>query len=253
MFRLVLGAVAVKQSEALKTIVDLTQDRKGYAAVSLLRAMCEEYVWVKFLTGVEPKIAANIITGLGAFQNYETFLAQDQHKETKNLGFPDRWIQNTKIQAELSRGSLQKIFSSLGFLPKKNTVIPSFFSIAKHVGEESLYRLLYHATSRVVHFSVPEIMRRIWGRPGSFTISSSTFDRYWSSFALYWGASLYSRTFLEILIAHAEQEELDDEEASHDKDAQSLSDAIVEAMQRVQSKGAMPIITPEEVYWPDNW
>jgi hypothetical protein len=253
MLRLVLGAVAVKQSEALEAIVDLTQDQKGYAAVSLLRAMCEEYVWVKFLADVDPKIASGIITDLGAFQNYETFLAQDQHKDTKNLKFPDRWIKRTKIRAELSRISLKQTFSSLGFLPKKNAVVPSFFSIAKHVGEESLYRFLYHATSRVVHFSVPEIMRRIWGRPGSFTVSSSNFDRYWSSFALYWGASLYSRTFLEILIGHAKQEELNNEEAWADKDIQSLTDGIVEAMRRVQGKGAMPIITPEEVYWPDNW
>jgi hypothetical protein len=247
-----LRAIAVKQSEALGAIVDLTQDMKGYAAVSLLRAMCEEYVWVRFLTNVEPKLASEIIVGLAAFQNYEMFLAQDQYDETKNLEFPDRWIQETRVQAKLSQNSLQQAFRSQGFSLKKNAVIPTFFSIAQRVGEEPMYRLLYHATSRVVHFSVPEIMRRIWGKPGDFTITSRNFDEYWSSFALYWGASLYSRTFLEILIAQAERAEANDEEALDTETAQALSDAVVEAMEVVRSKGAIPIITPGEVFWPDD-
>jgi len=31
-----------------------------------------------------------------------------------------------------------------------------------------MYEFLYHASSRVVHFSVPELMRRIWGRRAKY-------------------------------------------------------------------------------------
>jgi hypothetical protein len=54
---------------------------------------------------------------------------------------------------------------------------------------------LYHGTSRYVHFSTQEILRRVWGKKGEVTISSRAFQRYWIDFAISWG----SRLFLDLL------------------------------------------------------
>jgi len=56
-----------------------------------------------------------------------------------------------------------------------------------------MYEFLYHASSRVVHFSVPELMRRIWGRPGEMTIASNLYEKYWADFSLYWGGWIYAQ------------------------------------------------------------
>jgi hypothetical protein len=95
---------------------------------------------------------------------------------------------------------------------------------------ESTYKLLYHATSRAVHFSVPELLRRIWGKPGSMKISSQTFERYWAAFSLYFESLL-------------QEPDIADEAVI----------SLQEAALKIKSRGAIPILTPEEVYWPDAW
>jgi hypothetical protein len=107
---------------------------------------------------------------------------------------------------------------------------------------ESTYKLLYHATSRAVHFSVPELLRRVWGKPGSMKISSQTFERYWAAFSLYWGGWLYSLIFVESLLILQEPDIADETVI-----------ALQEAALKIKSRGAIPILTREEVYWPDAW
>jgi hypothetical protein len=107
---------------------------------------------------------------------------------------------------------------------------------------EKTYDFLYHATSRAVHFSVPELLRRIWGSPGSVTISSRTFERYWAAFSLYWSCWLFSSTFIEVLLV-LQSPNIEDEVAMR----------IAAAMEQVNQEGAMPILTAEEVYWPADW
>jgi len=44
--------------------------------------------------------------------------------------------------------------------------VPSGAWIAERDGEKTLYDYLFSATSRAIHFSAGEIMRRGWGMPG---------------------------------------------------------------------------------------
>jgi hypothetical protein len=57
--------------------------------------------------------------------------------------------------------------------------LPSISFLAKRVGEAKLYQFLYHASSRYVHYSPAELLRRAWGRTGSMSISSHHFADYW--------------------------------------------------------------------------
>jgi hypothetical protein len=108
---------------------------------------------------------------------------------------------------------------------------------AKAVSMSEIYRFHYHATSRAVHFSVPELLRRIWGKPGSMTISSRTFERYWAAFAVYWGGWIYALTFLEILLL-LQAPDFPDEKIKQ----------IDVAMRLMRRDGAIPILTVQEVF-----
>src|SRR5436190_14622705 len=74
---------------------------------------------------------------------------------------------------------------------RRRVAKPSLYFIAERTGNKNLYDFLYHATSRSVHFSITEILRGVWGRPGDMSISSSHFANYWSAFSLSWGMKIY--------------------------------------------------------------
>ena len=73
-------------------------------------------------------------------------------------------------------------------------------------------------------------------------VSSNTFERYSSAFSLYWGGWLYSLTFLESLLI-LQQPDFPDEKIL----------GIQAAVLRIKTEGAIPLLTREEVLWPESW
>jgi hypothetical protein len=240
-FKLVLLAIVVKQHESLQAIIALDKNEEGFSAVPLLRAMCEELIWVRYLATVTTEEQASIISALACVGIFETFTAQDGYV-VPNLDFGRGWKEKAEASSAASADTLKTIFRKQGFRLRNNATVPSVWQLAKKVDMESTYKLLYHATSRAVHFSVPELLRRIWGKPGSMKISSQTFERYWAAFSLYWGGWLYSLTFVESLLILREPDIADEAVIS-----------LQEAALKIKSRGAIPILTAEEVYWPDAW
>jgi hypothetical protein len=120
---------------------------------------------------------------------------------------------------------------------------PSVAEMAHITGRyHDLYAFLYHASSRAVHFSTGELLRRVWGEPGKLTIRSAHYSEYWSAFALHWGAMLYL-DFLNTALALTPR----DPGIYEEVDIEGLGDAIQRA-----GMGGVPIITEEELDWPDN-
>jgi hypothetical protein len=240
-FKLVLLAIVVKQHESLQAILALDKNAEGFSAVPLLRAMCEELIWVRYLATVKTEERASIISALASVGLFETFTAQEGYG-VPNLDFGQGWKERAEVSSAASADALRIIFRAQGFQLRNNATAPSVWQLAKKADMESTYKLLYHATSRAVHFSVPELLRRIWGRPGSMKVSSQTFERYWAAFSLYWGGWIYSLTFIESLLILQEPEIADETVI-----------ALQEAALKIKSRGAIPILTAEEVYWPDTW
>ena len=239
--RLILTAVAVKQHESLSSILFLDHSGHGFSAVSLLRAMCEELIWVRYLATVSPSERAAILVSLTNVGIFDALKAQDGNG-IPNVGFDALWREQAQEAATTGEDRLRTIFNGQGFQLRGKAVTPSVAQLAKRGGMESTYRFLYHATSRAVHFSPAELVRRVWGRPGLMKISSETFERYWAAFALYWGGWLYGLTFMECLLILGEP---DIEDAT--------VDAIGKAEELIKSQGAMPILTTQEVFWPSEW
>ena len=239
-FKLILIAVVVKQHESLKVILSLEGAKQAFSAVALLRAMCEELIWLRYLATLSAEEQATVVAALARFGIFETYQAQDGHG-IPNLDFGVAWKEQAAASSAESETTLRAFFISQGFKLAYGPT-PSVSQLAKRAGMQSTYKLLYHATSRAVHFSVPELLRRVWGRPGEMKITSQTFERYWASFSLYWGGWLFGLTFCDALIL-LEAPDISSQEVS----------AILDACLKIKSGGAIPILTPEEVYWPKSW
>ena len=236
----------IRQYECLESIVHLVQNDRGYAGVSLLRPACEELIWAKYLTHLDDGDANDLLLYLVRKEMFDTLKAQDDHigrTRTKELGLLHQLDRATKAQP-VTRSKLSSLGRKLGWdeRPVDAGMPPSTHFVAKKTGMTSLYNFLFHASSRYVHFSSSELLRRAWGTPEDITIRSIDFADYWSAFALAWDLKLLSDTYLvlhESLVA----------DGVVDPDIDGTT--IISAYKEVAEFGFVPIITPEELNW--NW
>jgi uncharacterized protein DUF5677 len=242
--RVIFRAILIRQYECLESILHLVENERGYAGVSLLRPACEELIWGKYLTQLDEDAANELLLCMVSKEIFETLKAQDDHigrTRTKELGLLHHFESATKAQP-ITRERLSCLGRKLKWT--KRTVDagmpPSTQFIARRTGMISIYNFLFHASSRYVHFSTSELLRRAWGKPQEITIRSSTFEDYWSVFALVWGLKLLTDTYLVL------QENLTiDGVINPDIDGTK----IISAYKEVAEFGFVPIITPEELNW----
>jgi hypothetical protein len=242
--QLLFRSILRKQFESLEAIAKLSSEKQGHISVSLLRPMCEELIWLEYLLSMSPQDAELLLLSMGRIGIYETFCAQRNYAARKHmgdLGFPAKTEGQLAQAAAVAEQHITGLAAKLQWPNKRRGILPTVRFLAASVKRDDVYTFLYHATSRVVHFSVPELMRRIWGRPGEMTISSNNYERYWADFSLYWGGWIYSLVFLRIAPAlTGTKRDLEDSKlVEFDKAAKTLLGG-----------GGIPILTIEEIAWP---
>jgi Family of unknown function (DUF5677) len=242
MVPVIFRAILRRQYESLSSIVEISGSERGYSAVSLLRPACEELIWIKYLKHIGIQDANELLRLMAVTEIGKTIEAQLEYAgpdAMKSLGFPVAFTSAQSASAFEAKRRLRVLGRRLNWGNSGRGEIPSVFSIAKVTDNLALYKFLYHATSKFVHFSTHELMRRAWGRPGALSISSDTFARYWSAFSLRWGLQFYLETLLEGL------------DWIEDQDSPELSEArIMEAAEAIRRFGLVPIVTAEELHWP---
>lgn len=106
-------------------------------------------------------------------------------------------------------------------------------------GPKEVYEFLYHATSRYVHFSAVELLRYAWGKPGSVSVRSIHFRDYRGAFALYRGLRLFLDSVIDLC-------------QTPGMPTGGLNEArLRSAAEKIRAFGRVPIITAEELAWPD--
>jgi len=212
----------------------------------MLRAACEEYLWIKYLARLSRVNAEQLVTLLLQSETTDSLKAQDDYvgrRVTKELGLEDE-----RAASEAGIPLLKKQRKALGLKLRwepriiENGKLPSIAFIAKAVDETGLYQFLYHASSRYVHFSPVELLRRAWGRTGNVSVSSAHFSDYWGDFVLYWGVTLFIKTIPELVNLGLD---------ISDESLKPIGDAIIEAAKSIGEHGAVPIITAVELRWED--
>jgi hypothetical protein len=242
MVPVIFRAVLKRQCESLSSIVEMSGTEKGYSAVSLLRPACEELIWIRYLKHIGLKDANELLRLMAVTEVGKTLGAQLEFvgpETMKSLGFTPTFLSDQSASVLEAEKRLRVLDKRLKWGVKKKGQIPSVFFLAKATNNLELYKFLYHSTSKFVHFSVHELMRRVWGRPGALSISSDTYAKYWSAFSLRWGLHLYLETLVEAL-------DWIEPEAGPD-----LSEArLMETAEVIRKFGMVPIITAEELRWP---
>jgi hypothetical protein len=239
-------AILRRQYDSLEAVTYLVDARRWYAAVTLLRPACEERIWLAYLRVVETSVAEQLLLCVGQGEMSESLRAQDNYAgrtTTAQLGLLP-YLRGLEVSDRQRRRQLSEIGQALGWPADsvKSGRLPSLRFLAKKTDNLSVYNFLYHATSRVVHFSPAELFRRAWGRPGDMSIRSTHFHDYWAAFALYWGLRLFMDTLMEYLEGE-KQEEKEWESGVDQADFLAAAKAIGEG-------GAIPIITADELFWP---
>lgn len=243
---IVCRAIIRRQYDSLESISYLVSSQRGYAAAPMLRPSCEEFIWSKYLLDIPSLDAQQLVTYIANDEIYRSLRAQSK-AYGKSLS-KEHGILPYLEEQKRNRKNLQHNLRDLGRRLKwpersvNNSTTPSMWWLAKQTKEEETYELIYHATSRFVHFSTSELLRRAWGNRYGVSVRSVHFGDYWSQFSLHWGLILFIGSVVEILSADCLGSEVtlavDDEQA------------ISQAAARISKIGKPPIITAEELYWP---
>lgn len=243
MLPLIGSAILRRQYECLSVAVDLVDRSQGFAAVALLRPACEEFLWAKYLASIHRHDAEQLLVLMGRKEIGDSLRAQDDYagrSVTQGLHLAEH-LKHSETSAKGINAQVKALGTKLKW--EKRTVeaskLPSVAFIAKSVGETNLYRFLYHASSRYVHFSPAELLRRTWGKTGEVTVSSAQFTDYWGAFVMYWGVQLLANT----LPFACELRNMDESNSSIDEET------LLKAAKRIAGHGAMPIVTAEELVW----
>jgi hypothetical protein len=238
---ILLRCVLRRQYDALETIIGLAQGR-SHSASPLLRPACEEYLWLKFLRTIAPNTREAIIlakSSMDAAQTVEAQVSYVQDKTLQRFGFRPEFVERMRHRRADAEANMKVIGKQLNWNLRADQYFPSVARIARLVDEEQLYSILYHATSRTVHFNVAELFRRAWGTSEKVVIGSQQMNEYWLRFTLYWGLGLFALTLLEV----SEEFEANSWPMSDVADQTTFDNLI----QEWGEAGKFPIITPEEM------
>ena len=247
---IILRSLVIRQFDTLRVMSSLVSDGLGYATGPMLRPSCEERIWSKYLLDMDRKSANILLLAMSQQEIGESLQAQDEiagRTITKKLGLMPH-LKRTKRSRERVSGQLRNLATHLEW-PKqsrKNGALPSIRWIAERVDLLPVYNLIYHATSRFVHFRVHELMRNVWGNAesGPMLIRPTHMEPYRSHFSLYWGLSLFLETTIPILEFTKDFLEFEDGDGNHAE--------ILTAAKGISELGRVPIITSIELAWPDN-
>lgn len=174
-FPLIRSAIVKRQYECLGVAIDLVDRKQGFAAVGFLRPACEEFLWMKYLEHVSKEDSERLLLLMTRKEVWDSLEAQHAHAGADGmaaLGLAPFYARMnasaTANEAELKRLGVKLRWDKRA---TDNGKLPTTFFIAKAVGQVDLYNLLYHASSRYVHFSPQELLRRAWGRDDQVVMS----------------------------------------------------------------------------------
>jgi hypothetical protein len=182
---LAINHVMRRQLEALDATLSLAAVNAGHLAVVFVRPALEEMLWIKYLTSIDRAIAQRLLSAMGSYDSLRSLLSQADYIGEKAMC--DLWYSPEFLAAARDRvPEVERELSDLrSELTWQGRQVPSTAWIAKSVGERRVYEYLHSATSRSLHFSAGEVLRRSWGTPGGkVTTEKPEFRTHLSEFAL---------------------------------------------------------------------
>ncbi len=235
-FAMIGRSVVVRQTTSLRAAVMLVDAGIGHAGLPMVRPACDELIWVKYLATLSPGERGAVLLILASVEGAELIGAQAAHlgpEAMSAVGFPPQYVDAVKQQFAEGEGLLADAGRTLRW-PKSP---PSAWWLAKEVGLTDLYRFLYAATCKGVHFSVTEHLRSGYNDrtpDGPIAIAAPAYVAYRSGFIIYWLCDLLVHTLTEVL------------NVTPDLNDAPQDDNFLPIIKRVAAYGKMPIVMPFE-------
>lgn len=234
---LAVNAAFRRQLESIRAALLLSTEGLGHLAVGFVRASLEEVMYLGFLQTLDREPARKLFMVLGQWDSFRSLLAQRAHvgdEVMHELWFTDNHLR----QAETSTAELRKQLKVLGKHYGWGGLLPNGDWVAERAGQRPLYDYLHSASSRAVHFSAGEVLRRAWGHPdGQITTNKPEFRDHLTNFALHQLVLLFFEMW----------SLLDDPAKAGVTLSEDVEESEVEAVvQAVASLGQVPLVHAHE-------
>lgn len=186
-YRLLAINVALRrQFESIRGAVIFARQDLGHLAVAFVRASLEDVIYLGFFASLALEDSQKLFLLLGNWDATRPLLAQRAYvgDDVMNaLWYPTAFLDAVQLKRDEVRSQLKELQNHYYRWPGGE--LPSGAWIAEKAGKKDLYDYLHAATSRSLHFSVGEIMRRGWGHPsGKMITDKLEFREHLASFAL---------------------------------------------------------------------
>lgn len=249
----------LRQLESLNAALQLADHNLGHLAVGSVRPACEEFLWLQYLASLDRESAHDVFMLMAINDSMRSAAAMrgfvGDAIMTSALGFPPEFVQAIDRMVARSKKSLGVVGGRLDWPPNRRAPVPSTRWIAESVNELALYDYLYAASSRAVHFSAGEAVRRAWGDPRGHVRTDVEHHReYLSDFALFQLVKLFFKTLVATKQWNRRLEDADAERESNETELSEI--ATPEAMERVSVFAALPSVplvlaSEYELMWKD--
>jgi hypothetical protein len=181
---LAINSALRRQIESLEASVLLARQGLGHMAVAFVRAAVEDVMYLGFFTSLEQVDSQELFLAFARWDGARSLLAQRKYlgdAVMATLWYPKAFLDAMEAQRDQQQDALTVLRKKYGWQGR----LPSAEWIADRAGKRNLYEYLHAATSRAVHFSAGEIIRRSWGNPdGNITTDKPEFREYLAAFAL---------------------------------------------------------------------
>jgi Family of unknown function (DUF5677) len=249
-----LRCIIRKTQESLETILHLAEEGTAYYATPLLRPMCEELIFARYLQilseedarrYLDLKTILEILQGMKAQIDFfpkaqEKVLPSHIYEEVRERSGTSHPTEPPDLDRRISllKGELRDLGRKLGW---DSSHYPSVKFMAEETDSLSEYEFFYHAASGSVHANTHHLGRMVWGDPEAnrYSISNRNFNQYYYRFVLFYGA------WLAMQITDEVRKSFPDEWPESDEDAYAVLAAFLlvpNLMHRFP-----PLVTEEEL------
>lgn len=180
-----VNASVRRQQQGIRAAILLARNGLGQLAVAFVRTALEDVMWLGFLSTLERRPSQRLFLLMSQWDGYRSLLAQREHlgdEVMTELFFTSAFLDASQAQRDVVKQELKELKKEYNW---PGGMLPSGDWIAARAGKTELYNYLHSATSRAVHFSAGEVMRRCWtNADGRITTDREDFQEHLAAFAL---------------------------------------------------------------------
>lgn len=159
-----------------------------------LRSICEDLITINYLTNLDVKERDEIIILLSSQELFESIIVQENFFQKYN---PAQILVPSDLIPAVEREKINNKHKKTKEPNSQYISLPSVFKMAKDYGFEDLYKYLYHASSKAVHFSVDTLLKMGWGNIDKDTdviegkSSYKNYHLYYHDFSIFYASYIF--------------------------------------------------------------